>query len=311
MSSEVPEPLPVTIVGGYLGAGKTTLVNHLLRTADGLRLAVLVNDFGALPIDAALIEARDGNVIALTGGCVCCSFGDDLGEGLQALERLVPRPEHVLIEASGVALPDALAAAVGLRSGFAVEAVVVLADAETVEARARDRYMGDTIRRQLAAADLVVLNKTDLVSTAAAEARAAWLATVAPHASVIRSREARLPVALLVGPQEQQSPRPHTHHHDEHTDLYASAHCTVPYSVDARALATLLAESDPPLLRAKGFVRDSSGDVVTIQVVGRRWRVTPASSHVGRHGRLVAIALAGNDPAATLADAVQESSRRT
>ncbi|MDA0225683.1 MAG: GTP-binding protein, partial [Proteobacteria bacterium] len=70
-------PLPLTIIGGYLGAGKTTLVNHLLRNAEGRRLAVLVNDFGDLPIDADLIASRDGNLLAIAGGCVCCSFGSD------------------------------------------------------------------------------------------------------------------------------------------------------------------------------------------------------------------------------------------
>ena len=80
------QPLPVTIIGGYLGAGKTTLVNQMLRQADGQKLAILVNEFGELPIDADLIESRDENVINIAGGCVCCSYGSDLIEALQALE---------------------------------------------------------------------------------------------------------------------------------------------------------------------------------------------------------------------------------
>ncbi|MCB1346878.1 MAG: GTP-binding protein, partial [Rhodobacteraceae bacterium] len=119
-------PLPVTLLGGYLGAGKTTLVNHLLRHAEGQRLAVLVNDFGDLPIDADLIEARDEDLMTLAGGCVCCTVGDDLGETLRALCARDPRPDQLLIETSGVALPGALAGALSLMRDVALAAVVVL-----------------------------------------------------------------------------------------------------------------------------------------------------------------------------------------
>ena len=96
--------IPVTLIGGYLGAGKTTLVNHLLRNADGRRLAVLVNEFGALPIDADLIVARDGNLISISGGCICCSFGSDLLAALIELKGRGDAIDHLLIETSGVAL---------------------------------------------------------------------------------------------------------------------------------------------------------------------------------------------------------------
>ena len=95
----------VTVIGGYLGAGKTTLVNHLLRAADGLRLAVLVNDFGALPIDRDLIVGSDGDTLEISGGCICCSYGSDLMEALLDLPRRRPGIDRVLIETSGVALP--------------------------------------------------------------------------------------------------------------------------------------------------------------------------------------------------------------
>ena len=101
-------PLPTVLIGGYLGAGKTTLVNHLLRQADGRRVAVLVNDFGSINIDADLIEGSSAGVLALSGGCLCCSFGDDLVGTLQALTRREPAPDVCLIELSGVALPAAV-----------------------------------------------------------------------------------------------------------------------------------------------------------------------------------------------------------
>ena len=93
----VAVPIPVTLIGGYLGAGKTTLVNHLLRQREGRRIAVLVNDFGDLSIDADLIEAREGELLRLAGGCVCCSFGSDLVAALLQMRALRPAPDHILI----------------------------------------------------------------------------------------------------------------------------------------------------------------------------------------------------------------------
>ncbi|MFB0941699.1 MAG: GTP-binding protein [Paracoccaceae bacterium] len=103
--AKVPAAVPVTVIGGYLRAGKITLINHLLRTANGVRLAVLVNEFGALSIDEDLIEAEDGNIISIAGGCICCSFGDDLSAALMDICAFKPPPDHILIEASGVAIP--------------------------------------------------------------------------------------------------------------------------------------------------------------------------------------------------------------
>jgi len=96
--------LPITTIAGYLGAGKTTLVNHMLRNANGLRLAVLVNEFGELPIDEDLIEAEGDDIISIAGGCVCCSYGNDLTLALLDMLEMQPRPDHVIIEASGVAM---------------------------------------------------------------------------------------------------------------------------------------------------------------------------------------------------------------
>ena len=101
--------IPVTVIGGYLGAGKTTLVNHMLRNANGLKLAILVNEFGELPIDADLIEAEDDNLISLAGGCICCSYGNDMVSALMELSQMEPRPDHVVLEASGVAIPNSIA----------------------------------------------------------------------------------------------------------------------------------------------------------------------------------------------------------
>jgi len=192
-------PLSTIVLGGYLGAGKTTLLNHLLRHAQGRRIAVMVNDFGDIGIDADLIESTDGEVMNLSGGCICCSVGSDLVAALMTLPQRVPPPDLVLIETSGVALPGSVARGARLAPGIEIDAVVVLVDAETIRLRANDRHVGDTVMQQLAEADLLVLNKIDLVDKPALDATRHWLAGIAPHARLIESVEAGLPAELILG----------------------------------------------------------------------------------------------------------------
>lgn len=170
-------PRPLVVIGGYLGAGKTTLVNRLLReaAATGRRIAVLVNDFGEVSIDADLVVGAEGGVLALAGGCVCCSFGADLVGALGQMAAREPPPDVLLVETSGVGLPAAVARTAALAPGVRVDSLVVLADATAVRAQAADRYVGDTVRQQLREADLVLLGKTDLAGPGEPEAVQAWL----------------------------------------------------------------------------------------------------------------------------------------
>ncbi|MGR3586145.1 MAG: CobW family GTP-binding protein, partial [Pseudooceanicola nanhaiensis] len=190
--------LPVTIIGGYLGAGKTTLVNHLLRTS-GLRLAVMVNEFGALPIDRDLIEAEGDALISIAGGCVCCEYGDDLVGALMQVQEMTPPPDHVLLESSGVAIPGSILASLMFVDGMRGDGVVVMADAAEVRTTAANRYLADTIRRQLADADILVLNKTDLVPEAELEAVTAWLREAVPGTRIIPCTQGQVPHEALLG----------------------------------------------------------------------------------------------------------------
>lgn len=286
-------PIPVTVIGGYLGAGKTTLVNHLLRHADGRKLAVMVNDFGALPIDQDLIESQDGNVLAIAGGCVCCSYGSDLIEALMEMARRTPRPDAMIIETSGVALPGPVASSVTLVGGYEVDGIVVLADAETVRERGADRYLADTIARQLRDANLVVLNKVDLVDAAALAETRDWIAARASQARLIETRQSALPFEVVVGGGlGYEAPRGfQLERHAMSTYVTRSFELARP--VDVKALTAALADPALGLLRAKGFVAGQDDKVYAVQVVGSRVNVTTAPAGAGKAG-LVVIGLRGS-----------------
>lgn len=290
------EPIPVTLIGGYLGAGKTTLVNHLLRHAGGRRLAVLVNEFGALPIDADLIEAEENGLITIAGGCICCSYGSDLVEALIALAQRSPRPDHVLIETSGVALPGAVAQALSLVGGLALDAIVVVADAETVQERAGDRYLADTIARQLGEADIVLLNKADLLPDGALDEAARWLTGRWPAARIVTCARAKVDPQVVLGIGGMRPAAGVLRLPGHVTAGYVSVVIMPPARVDAQALGRALAGTVDGLVRAKGFLADAGGAVVSLQVVGRRYDVAAAKPQTlggTRFGRLVAIGLSG------------------
>jgi G3E family GTPase len=142
-------PIPLTVIGGYLGAGKTTLINHLLREAGGRQLTVLVNDFGELEIDAALIEARHGDTISLSNGCICCAVGDRLVSALMQIGRRARPPDQLVIETSGIADPRRVAQIGTAGRRFALHGIVVVVDPLEARARLADPYVGETVRRQL------------------------------------------------------------------------------------------------------------------------------------------------------------------
>lgn len=147
--------VPFTLLGGYLGSGKTTLVNHALATSGGRRLVVLVNDLGAINIDVDLIAEHAGSTMSLTNGCVCCSIADDLGQTLEEIRAFTEPPDHILMELSGVAEP-ARVAPWAATTGYRLDGIVVTADAEQIDAQLTDELVGDSVRAQLVSADLVV-----------------------------------------------------------------------------------------------------------------------------------------------------------
>jgi G3E family GTPase len=302
-----PAVIPVTIIGGYLGAGKTTLINRLLRQADGERIAVLVNDFGDINIDADLIEARDDDLISIAGGCVCCSFGSDLLDALTRVVAMQPAPERILIETSGVALPRSIARTLTLMRGVATEAVIVVADAQSLRERAADRYVGDTVRTQLREADLVLLGKTDLVEATAIAGLRAWLTEFAPQAACLQMQHGRIERALLFGNFAGSGPlapartgiSPSTSHVAATMFASLSVLFTQPVRIDE--ITSVLTDPALGVARAKGLIAAKDGGRWLLQQVGRRLEVRALDDASDNEpGRLVMIGVRAELDVATL-----------
>jgi G3E family GTPase len=259
-------PIPFTVIGGFLGAGKTTLLNRLLADTAGRRFAVLVNDFGALDIDGRLIKKHGGDTIALANGCVCCTIGDSLVETVLKLLEGPQRFDHIVVEASGVADPGRIADLGVLDERLVRDGVVVVVDAANVRERAADRRIGDTVLRQLQAADLIVLNKVDL-----AEDLALLRCFLSTHstAPVLEARHCAVPPDLLFGLDRRGAsgkPTP--------ANSFRSWSYSWPEPVDRAALLDVL--QDASVLRGKGIVRfrDSPDRRSVVHQVGKRVDIT-------------------------------------
>jgi G3E family GTPase len=261
----MPARVPVLIVSGFLGSGKTTLVLRLLARAQaaGEKVAVVSNELGELGIDEALLGGGEQRMIELAGGCVCCQLSDELVDTLQMLRDRVD-PDRIVIETSGVALPfetqlnlyrPPVSAWVG------DEAVVVVVDAETF-----GRDAGETFGDQVSGADILVLSKVDLVDDA--DARVARLAELAPGVPIVPARFGDVEPELLfpTGPRrEKPAHRAHTHEGFEAVEL------AVPDGLSEEEAHAWI--SDRRGLRTKGFVRTREG-VRIVQGVGRRLELT-------------------------------------
>lgn len=314
---------PLTVIGGFLGAGKTTLLNHLLAQSQR-SLAILVNDFGALNIDAALLAKQDGSTIALTNGCVCCQIGDDLTAALIGVLE-APQPfDGIVIEASGVSDPWRIAQ-VGLADPMlALEAVIVLLDASTALSHAADPLLADTLERQLRSADLIVVNKIDLLDAAGRARVHDWVAKVAAGTPTFDAVQAQVPSPLLTGltlPLSRVG-RPHDTHHGEPGHV-CDATCASPYpspssasedhgdlfdtwllrpggTLKAQRLRELLRKMPEGVLRLKGLVPTDEHEAAEIQFAGKHGSLRAARAGSPPISGIVAIGLKGKLPSGQL-----------
>ena len=318
----LPQRIPFIVIGGFLGAGKTTLLRRWLQQSAGRRIAVLVNDFGAINIDAALVAQSGAETIGLSNGCVCCSIGDDLSLALLRVLDSQPPFDAVVVEASGVSDPWRIAQYALADPRLSLQAVVMLVDAAALAQQAADPLLADTLARQRVHADLVVLNKADLAAADGAAtpghelphgvmaAARAWVARQAPGAPLLCTVQADLPVELLVdlmhntplyAPRGGLVPRPVSH------DVRFMAWSDRPTGCfDVVRLRTWLRALPTDVLRLKAMLPVAAGnaasDWVELQFAGRHGSLRRLA--VVPHGgaAVVAIGLAGRLPIRAIAD---------
>src|SRR5580692_2324737 len=315
--------VPCTIVTGFLGAGKTTLIRHVLGNADGRRLAVIVNEFGDVGIDGEILKGcgnaacPEDNIVELANGCLCCTVADEF---VPALDAILAKGgiEHIVIETSGLALPKPLVQAFhwpAIKNRVTVDSVVVVVDGAALAdgrvAHDHDAPIEEVFEDQIACADLVVLNKRDLLDPAGLDKAMAAIAGALPRKiKVVTVSDGKVDTALLLGlgvGTEDDIANRRTHHDDEldhdHDDfdsfVVPLGEIADPSNLAAR-VAALAEEFD--VLRVKGFAAVANKPLrLLVQAVGSR--VTqqydrPWAASEPRESRLVVIGLKGLDRAA-------------
>ncbi|MCG6857552.1 MAG: cobalamin biosynthesis protein CobW [Salaquimonas sp.] len=335
--------IPATVITGFLGAGKTTLIRNLLATANGRRIALIINEFGDMGVDGEVLKGcgeetcSEDDIVELTNGCICCTVADDFVPTMQKLLERDRRIDHIVIETSGLALPQPLVAAFNwpqIRERVTVDGVVTVVDAHAVAAgrfaddedkvaaqRAEDTSLDhdnpleELFEDQLISADMIVLNKSDLVDEAALEAMERDVAGhVARAVKLVRAANGSLPADVLLGldsATETEIANRKSHHEMEHENGEGHAHDEFDSFVvgagavaDAKAVAAKLKPiiEKHDVLRLKGFVEVTNKPMrLLVQAVGNRidtyfdreWREGEA-----RGSQLVVIGLAGLDKAA-------------
>lgn len=323
--------LPVTIVTGFLGSGKTTLIRHLMANPGGRRLAVVVNEFGDVGVDGEILkgcaipDCPAENIMELSNGCICCTVADDFIPTIQALMALDPRPDHILIETSGLALPKPLLKAFDwpdIRSRITVDGVIALADAEAVaagrfapdvdrvdaqrradESLDHETPLSEVFEDQIACADIVLLTKPDLAGPEGVDRARAVISAHAPRPlPMVETAEGVVDPRVILGldaaAEDDMAARP-SHHDDapdhDHED-FESVVVDLPEVTDPADLAarieTLAREHN--ILRVKGYAAVAGKPMrLLVQAVGARVRHQfdrPWRPDEARASRLVVIA---------------------
>lgn len=307
--------IPLMVLGGFLGAGKTTLLNHLL-TQSVRRVAVMVNDFGPVNVDAALIASHDGETLSLTNGCICCSIGSGLDDALIRVLERDPLPELIVIEASGVSDPGRIAQ-VGLSDPMLqLEAVVVMADAGRIISLLDDPLMGDTVARQVRAAGLVVMNKTDLLTPCEVADVEAELRNRYGPLPFVRASFGHVPLEQILGGVSGGPVRIHAldgesdHDHDEPDHPFEGGLWSSPGMLNADSLIAALKALPSEVIRLKGrVVTDRHGPAI-VHLAGGRVRIEKSHAPAAVPGNeLVYIGLRGRDIHTTIAGSLDVVAR--
>ncbi len=283
--------IPALVVSGFLGSGKTSLVAHLLAHAQrlGLRIAIVSNELGELGVDRSLLGAGGEAYVEIEGGCVCCELSDELIDTLEVLHEQV-QPDRIVIETSGVALPfdtqlnfwrEPVSAWIG------DDMAIVVVNAEQL---LEGRDLEGTFQDQVSSADLLVLNKIDLIAESDLPSVEARLREIEPEAPLVRAVRGQIEPNLLFPPdvlavdRSQTPPETSPHHHE----AFSTRIWDVPSGMSESQIEDGLADSS--LLRAKGFVETERG-LRLVQLVGRRieWTSVDLPLDPGQIGRVILI----------------------
>ena len=301
---QLANPVPLTLISGFLGSGKTTVLNELLSGNHGLKLAVIVNDFGSVNIDASLIKAEDSAMISLENGCICCSSSGQLTEAIDNVIGLEDPPDAIVVEASGVADPQSTLFLALTNNKIKLDGLVTVVDADSVLERLNEKRLESLIERQIEAADVVLLNKADLASKERIAEVQKWIAGKAPQAVVVESEFGKVPTAVLVGLESPyfeknkgQKTEMRHHHHDDELETWTFSS---PIPLDRDSLMEVIKSLPETVIRAKGIVQmaDEPMHRVVFQLVGKRWEFTQGGGWANEspQSSLVLIGLPGSIP---------------
>jgi len=264
------QAIPTTVLAGFLGSGKTTLVNHLLRNAGGRRILVLVNDFGSISIDTDLIESEDGTTLTLANGCACCSMGADLYEAFNQVIDFSPPPDQLIIEASGVAEPRRIANFAKAEPDLSLNAIVTLIDGVNFKSSYEDPRLADVMVEQVRAANMLFINKQDMLNgqqRADLNSILTELNSSALQMETINS--AVSPDLIFADFWREKIPEIDEHSH-VHGDMFESWSCSTELSFSGEALKNKLSTANSDLYRFKGIFKNTdNGDTLwSIHKVG-------------------------------------------